>query len=137
MTSIEVTKRLAFPVEAMWTVIGDFSGIHRWHPQVCRLDLSWQARIRSLHYTCGVRVVARLEARNDRAHRYANVMVDGWRQVQACRSTLQARADGEPCLVTWSSDFDAPGDHSLAAEAAMRESFHTGLTALAGALGDA
>ena len=137
MTSIQVTERLAFPVEAMWALIGDFGGIHRWHPQVCRLDLSWQGRIRTLHYTSGARVVERLEARNDRAHRYAYVMVDGWRQVQACRSTLQARADGEHCLVTWSCEFDAVGAHGIRVEAEMREFFRSGLDALAGALGDA
>lgn len=135
MTSIHVTQRLPYSAEAVWALIGDFGGLHRWHPQVRRLDLSWEGRIRTLHYSDGSRAVERLEARNDAAYRYVYVLVDGSLPVQACRSKLEARADGAHCLVTWSSDFDALGDGEREAEAAMRMIYGAGLGALAVALG--
>jgi len=135
MTSIHVTQRLPYSAEAVWALIGDFGGLHRWHPQVRRLDLSWEGRIRTLHYADGSRAVERLEARNDAAYRYVYVLVDGSLPVQACRSKLEARADGAHCLVTWSSDFDALGDGEREAEAAMRMIYGAGLEALAVALG--
>ena len=135
MASIQVTERLHHPVEAVWALIGDFGGMHRWHPQVRRLDLSWEGRIRTLHYADGGRVVERLEARNDAAYRYAYVLVDGSPPLHACRARLEARAEGAHCLVIWSCDFDAPGADGPAAEAAMRSYYRAGLRALAAALG--
>ncbi len=135
MTSIQVTEHLPYPAEAVWALIGDFGGLHRWHPQVRRLDLSWEGRIRTLHYADGSRAVERLEARNDAAYRYVYALVDGWLPLQACRSRLEVRPDGERCLVTWSSDFDVLGDAERVAEAVMRTTYRVGLGALAAALG--
>ena len=70
MTHIHVTQRFPHPADVVWALIGDFGGLHRWHPQVRRLDLSWEGRIRTLHYADGGRVVERLEARNEAACRY-------------------------------------------------------------------
>ncbi len=135
MGSVQVTEHLAYPAEAVWALIGDFGGLHRWHPHVRRLDLSWEGRIRTLHYADGGRAVERLEARNASAYRYLYALVDGSLPLQACRSRLEVRPDGEHCLVSWSSDFDALGDAEGAAGAAMRASYRAGLSALAAALG--
>ena len=135
MTSIQVTEHLSYPAEAVWALIGDFGGLHRWHPQVRRLDLSWEGRIRTLHYADGSRAVERLEARNDSAYRYVYALVDGSLPLQACRSRLEARPDGAHCLVAWASDFDVLGDAERMAEAAMRATYRAGLGALAAALG--
>jgi mxaD protein len=135
MTSLHVTERFAYPAEAVWTLIGDFGGLHRWNPQVRRLDLSWEGRIRTLHYADGGRAVERLEARNDAAHRYAYVLVDGSLPVQACRSTLEVCADGEGCVVVWSCVFEPMGDGEHEAEVALRRYYDAGLVALAAAVG--
>jgi mxaD protein len=135
MTSIQVTERLPYSAEAVWAVIGDFGGLHRWHPQVRRLDLSWEGRIRTLHYVNGARVVERLEARNDSARRYMYVLVDGSLPLHACRSRLEALADGTHCRVTWYSDFDALGDGEQAAKSTLQQIYRCGLAALATAVG--
>lgn len=135
MTSIHVTEHLSTPAGVVWALIGDFGGLHRWHPQVRRLDLSWEGRIRTLHYADGSRTVERLEARNDSAYRYVYVLVGGALPLQACRSRLEVRPDGEHCVVVWSSDFDVLGDAEGLAEAAMRSTYRAGLGALAAALG--
>ena len=135
MTSIHVTEHLSTPAAVVWALIGDFGGLHRWHPQVRRLDLSWEGRIRTLHYADGSRTVERLEARNDSAYRYVYALVGGSLPLQACRSRLEVRPDGEHCVVAWSSDFDVLGDTEGLAEAAMRSTYRAGLGALAAALG--
>lgn len=131
MTSIHVTQRFDHPVEAIWAVIGDFGGLHRWHPQVRRLDLSWEGRIRTLHFADGGLAVERLEARNEASRRYVYVLVDGSLPLHACRSTLEVRPDGGRSRVDWSCDFEALGDGEWAAEHAMRQLYNAGLQALA------
>jgi hypothetical protein len=39
MTEVRVVQRLANPADLVWAMIGDFGGLHRWHPQVSRVDL--------------------------------------------------------------------------------------------------
>lgn len=135
MTSIQVTQRLAYPAEAVWSLIGDFGGLHRWHPQVLRLDLSWEGRIRTLHYADGGRAVERLEARNDAARRYVYALVDGSLPLQACRSRLEATAEGSQCLVIWATDFEVIGSGEAAIEAVMHRMHVDGLEALTAVLG--
>lgn len=135
MTSIQVTQRLAFPTDAVWWLIGDFGGLHRWHPQVRGLDLSWEGRIRTLHYVDGGRAVERLEARNDAACRYVYALVDGSLPLQACRSRIEARAEGQHCLVSWASDFEVIGSNAGEIEAVMRKMHVNGLEALTTVLG--
>ncbi|MFA6229162.1 MAG: SRPBCC family protein [Rhodanobacter sp.] len=136
MTNIQVTQRLPVPAEAVWALIGDFGGLHRWHPQVSRLDLSWEGRIRTLHYTDGSRAVERLEARNDLACRLVYVLVDGSLPLHGCRSRLEVQADGDQCIVIWSTDFEVLGSGEAAMEADLRRLQDVGLGALAAVMGD-
>ncbi|MHB1274155.1 MAG: SRPBCC family protein [Rhodanobacter sp.] len=135
MTNIQVTQRLPHSAEVVWALIGDFGGLHRWHPQIHRLDLSWQGQIRTLHYVDGGRAVERLEARNDTIYRYTYVLVDSSLPVQACRSKLEVQAVGAECMVIWSSNFEALGDGEGEVEEALRTVYTDGLGALATALG--
>ncbi len=134
MMNIHVAQCLPHAADVVWALIGDFGGLHRWHPRVCRLDLSWEGRIRTLHYDDGACVVERLEARNDVARRYAYVLVDGILPVQTCRSRLEVKAAAGGCRVIWSSDFEALGDAAGLAAATLRASYNSGLSALANAL---
>ena len=135
MTNIQVTQRLPVSAEAVWALIGDFGGLHRWHPLVRRLDLSWEGRIRTLYYVDGSRVVERLEARNDTIYRYTYVLVDSPLVVQSCRSRLEVHATGGACTVAWSCEFEAMGDSEGEVKQALGTIFTDGLAALATALG--
>lgn len=135
MTSIQLTQQLDHPADVVWALIGDFGSLHRWHPQVARLDLSWEGRIRTVHLHGGSRVVERLEARNDVARRYVYVLVDGSLPLHACRSTLEVCAEGSRCRVEWRCEFEPLGDGGPEAEAALRGLYGTGLGALAMVLG--
>ena len=131
MTSIHVTQRFEHPAEAVWAVVGDFGGLHRWHPRVRRLDLSWEGRIRTLHLDDGGRVVERLEARNEAAWRYVYVLVDGSLPLPAYRSTLAVHAEGQACRVNWSCEFEPLVDGGPGAAHLMQDLYGHGLQALA------
>ena len=134
MAEVRVAQRLANPADVVWALIGDFGGLHRWHPRVYGLDLSWEGRIRTLHYADGSRAVERLEARNDANRRYVYVLVDGALPMLDCRATLQVNARKHGCTVIWSSVFESVGAAESATGEALRRLYVEGLSSLAAAL---
>lgn len=134
MTEVKVVQHLANPAEFVWAMVGDFGGLHRWHPNVRGIDLSWEGRIRTVHYVDGSRAVERLEARSDASRRYIYVVVDGVVPVNNCRSTLQVRSSGAGSAVIWSCEFEPLGDGETSAIEALRTLYHDGLSALVRAL---
>ena len=134
MTEVKVVQHLASPAERVWAMVGDFGGLYRWHPKVCGVDLSWEGRIRTVHYVDGSRAVERLEARSDASRRYVYVVVDGEVPVNHCRSTLHVRTIAGGCAVTWSCDFEPLGDGETSAIEVLRSLYYEGLAALVPAL---
>ena len=134
MAEVRVAQRLANPADVVWALIGDFGGLHRWHPLVHGLDLSWEGRIRTLHYVDGSRAVERLEARSDASRRYVYALVDGALPMLDCRATLQVNPRKQGCTVIWSSVFEPVGAAEPAIEDALRHLYMEGLAALAAAL---
>ncbi len=47
--NIQVTRQLLVCAEAVWAMSGDFGRLHRRHPRVSRLDLSWDGQFRTLY----------------------------------------------------------------------------------------
>jgi hypothetical protein len=134
MTEVCVVQQLAYPADVVWAMVGDFGGLHRWHPQVRGLDLSWEGRIRTVHYTDGSRAVERLEARSDASRRYVYVVVDGKVPIQNCRSTLHVSHRKGGSAVMWSCEFEPLGDGEDSACEALQAHFREGLVALVSAL---
>jgi mxaD protein len=134
VTEVWVEQRLTNSADAVWAMIGDFGGLYRWHPQVSGVDLSWEGRIRTVHYADGTRAVERLEARSDSLRRYVYVVVDGRVPVNNCRATLHVSDREGGSLVSWSCDFEPLGDGEASACDTLRTMYHEGLVALALAL---
>jgi len=134
MTDLQVVQNLRHPADVVWALIGDFGGLHRWHPQVRGLDLSWEGRIRTVHYADGSRAVERLEARSDAMRRYVYVVVDGHVPVQNCRATLHVRSRNGGSAVEWSCEFEPLGDGENSASEAIQKLYREGLEALVIAL---
>ena len=135
MTDLQVVQDLCYPPDVVWALIGDFGGLHRWHPHVRGLDLSWEGRIRTLHYADGSRAVERLEARSDASRRYVYVVVDGQVPVQNCRATLQVKGRRGGSAVAWSCEFEPLGDGENSAAEAIQKMYREGLEALVASLG--
>jgi mxaD protein len=134
MTEVSVVQQLAYPADVVWAMVGDFGGLHRWHPHVLGLDLSWEGRIRTVHYANGSRAVERLEARSDASRRYVYMVVDGQVPVQNCRSTLQVSQRPGGSAVMWSCEFEPLGDGEHSASETLQTHYREGLIALISAL---
>jgi len=134
MTEVRVVQHLANPADLVWAMIGDFGGLHRWHPQVRGVDLSWEGRIRTVHYADGSRAVERLEARSDAMRRYVYVVVDGKVPVNNCRATLHVTDSESGSTVMWSCEFEPLGDGEASASESLQAHYHEGLRALVSAL---
>jgi len=134
MPEIQVAQSLSNPADVVWALIGDFGAMHRWHPAVSRLDLSWEGRIRTLHYVDGSRAVERLETRNDLMRRYIYAWVDGALPMRECRATLQVDAMEHGCRVVWSSVFEPMEAHEQDVYLTLQDLYSEGLAALAIAL---
>jgi mxaD protein len=134
MTEVSVEQRLANSADAVWAMIGDFGGLHRWHPQVSGVDLSWEGRIRTVHYADGTRAVERLEARSDSMRRYVYMVVDSKVPINNCRATLHVSDSEGGSLVIWSCNFEPLGDGEASACESLHTYYHQGLVALASAL---
>ncbi len=130
MAQVKVERPLAYPADALWALIGDFGGLHRWHPEVRQLDLSWEGRIRTLHFIDGTRAVERLEARNEEARRYVYTLVDGVLPVADCRASLEVLEQAHGCLVVWSAEFLPRGGTAGAAGQALQRLYSAGLASL-------
>jgi hypothetical protein len=101
---------------------------------VNRLDLSWEGRIRTLHYIDGSRAVERLETRNDLTRRYVYAWVDGALPMRECQATLRVDPLHQGCSVVWSSVFEPVATHEQDVLLALQGLYSEGLTALAMAL---
>lgn len=134
MPDIHVAQGLSSPADVVWALIGDFGALHRWHPQVHQLDLSWEGRIRTLHFVDGSRAVERLETRNDPMRRYAYAWVAGTLPMRECRATLQVDARDDGCVAVWSCWFEPEALHEQEVRMALRHLYADGLAALAAAL---
>jgi hypothetical protein len=134
MSKLRVERVLDCPADTVWALIGDFGGLHRWHPLVQRLDLSWEGRIRTLHFQDGSLMVERLETRNDPARRYIYAMVDGALPLHDYRATLQVQSREGGCLVSWSAVFEPLGVSPQAARGQLRRLYTIGLATLGDAL---
>lgn len=130
MAELEIVQYLVSPADSVWAMVGDFGGLHRWHPQVRGTDLSWEGRIRTVHYFDGTRAVERLEARSDAFKRYMYVVVDGRLPIDNCRSTLQVRQSGTGSTVIWSCEFEPLGDGESSAVDSLRTLYYEGLAGL-------
>lgn len=134
MTQVRVMQYLANPADLVWAVVGDFGGLHRWHPQVRGVDLSWEGRIRTIHYVDGSRAVERLETRSDAMRRYVYVVVDGRVAVDNCRATLHVTESKGGSTVMWSCDFEPLGDGEASASESLHAHYREGLMALVSVL---
>jgi hypothetical protein len=88
--------------DAVWTKIGDFCGIGKWHPAIEKCVLSADGKERTLSLKGGGTVVEKLEKRDDAAHSYTYSIVSGPLPVANYTSTISVAAAGTGSTITWS-----------------------------------
>ena len=126
-TSVRRSVTLAAPVQEVWAVIGDFHGLHKWHPDVTDSvrEHVGSEEFRALALASGARMLEHLEDHGGHSYRYA--IIRGPLPVEHFHATLEANDAGGNTTVTWSAVFEPTADDAEARVAAL---YDRGLEAL-------
>ena len=143
-SALEVTRSrvVAAPPAAVWSLIGGFCDIQRWHPQVTRCTLSSEtgAPVRALVAAGGLGTLIEIEtARDEAARRYSYRLVSGPLPVKDYAATLSVTPAGEGpdkdsskgATVTWTARFEAEGMTEAEAVADIVGVYEAGLAGIA------
>jgi hypothetical protein len=116
--------------EALWTKIGDFCGISKWHPAVEKCELSADGKTRTLSLKGGGTIVESLVKMDPAGHSYTYAIVSGPLPVANYTSTISVTADGAGSTVTWVGKYDAKGASDDDSKKAIDGVYDSGLKAL-------
>jgi hypothetical protein len=120
----------AASADAVWTKIGDFCGISKWHPAIEKCVLSADGKMRTLSLKGGGTVVEKLEKRDDAGHSYSYSIIDGPLPVANYMSTISVAKDGAGSVVTWSGKYDAKGASDADSKKTMDGVYQAGVDVL-------
>jgi len=132
MANVDMSITLPEAAGAVWEAIGDFDGLHRWHPAVASSERGEEKgrRVRRLSLQGGGQIVEALEGHDDKGRNYSYTILSGPLPVSNYRSELTVREDGvNRCTVRWSSRFDPVGGEQEAV-GAIRGVYQAGFDSL-------
>ncbi|WP_375454842.1 SRPBCC family protein [uncultured Methylobacterium sp.] len=134
--ALEVTRArvVAAPPAAVWSLIGGFCDIARWHPQVagCTLSREDGAPVRALVAAGGLGTILEIEtARDEAGLRYAYRLISGPLPVKGYAAVLAVTPIGRGAMVTWTATFEADGMSDAEAVADIAGVYEAGLAGIA------
>src|SRR5215813_10415783 len=127
-TSAKAGSKLS--ADAMWTKIGDFCGIAKWHPALEKCELSADGKTRTLSLKGGGTIVEALQKMDAAGKSYTYSIVSGPLPVANYTSTISVAADGAGSTVTWVGKYDAKGASDADSKKAIDGVYDAGLKAL-------
>ena len=135
-SALEVVRSrvVAAPPAAVWSLIGGFCDIARWHPQVTRCTLSSEsgAPVRTLVAAGGLGTLVEIEtARDEAARSYSYRLVSGPLPVKDYTATLSVAPIGSGATITWTARFEAEGMTEAEAVADIAGVYEAGLAGIA------
>ena len=129
-TSAKASSKLS--ADAMWTKIGDFCGISKWHPAFEKCELSADGKTRTLFLKGGggtiVEALVKMDAAG-KSYTYS-ILNSGPVPVANYTSTISVAADGAGSVVTWTGKYDAKGAPDADVQKAIQGVYDGGLKAL-------
>lgn len=130
---VSETKDSSQAASAVWSKIGDFCGIAKWHPALkgCTLSQKDGATFRLLDLGGGATVLEKLVARDDTKRSYTYSIIEGVLPVQNYLSTLSVEEAGAGSKIIWTGKFDAKGATDAEAAKVMSGVYKAGQDALA------
>lgn len=133
MAKVDMSLTLNASAEKIWSLIGGFDALPRWHPAVARSEESREGgkTCRKLSLASGGEIVEELERRDDKERAYSYRIVSGPLPVTGYRSELRVADQGSGrCTVRWSSSFEPSGAPEEKAAAAIRGVYQAGFDSL-------
>jgi hypothetical protein len=127
-TSAKASSKLS--ADAMWTKIGDFCGIAKWHPALEKCDLSADGKTRTLTLKGGGTIVEALVKWDAAGKSYTYSIVESPLPVASYTSTITVSADGAGSALTWTGKYDAKGAPDAKAQEVIQGIYDAGLKAL-------
>lgn len=128
------TRMIAAPPAAVWSIVGGFCDIARWHPMVSRCTLSTEngAPVRALAAAGGLGTLVERElVRDEAGMRYGYRLLSGPLPVKDYGATISVTPIGTGATVTWSATFEASGMSDADAVADIAEVYEAGLAGIA------
>ena len=133
--AIDVSESMdsAQAAAAVWTKVGDFCGIAKWHPAVknCTLSQKDGATFRLLDLGDKASVLEKLVSRDDAKRSYTYMIVEGVLPVQNYTSTISVTEAGAGSKINWVGKFDAKGAPDADAAKVISGVYKAGLAPLA------
>ena len=133
--AIDVSETMdsALSAAAVWTKVGDFCGIAKWHPAVknCTLSQKDGATFRLLDLGDKASVLEKLVSRDDAKRSYTYMIVEGVLPVQNYTSTISIAEAGAGSKITWVGKFDAKGAPDADAAKVISGVYKAGVAPLA------
>jgi hypothetical protein len=133
MASVDMSMQLNASAQSVWSLIGGFDALPRWHPAVATSNEVKEAgrTLRHLGLQGGGTIVEALEQRDDGARRYSYRIVSGPLPVRNYRSELAVEEQGpDRCRVRWTSQFEPDGAPEPDAVEAIKGVYRAGLDSL-------
>jgi hypothetical protein len=115
---------------AVWDYVGDFNGLHRWHPGVVKSTLEEGGKVRRLKLRNGSVNLERLLDHDDarRVSRYS--ITESALPLRRHAATIAVLGNERGCTVNWACEFESKGPPDAELEAIFRQIFAVGLANL-------
>ncbi|MDH3695208.1 MAG: SRPBCC family protein [Gammaproteobacteria bacterium] len=119
----------------VWAHIGDFGGLHTWHPAVTGTELTGSGTdvgdIRVLTLGDGAKITEELRGHSNEGMSYSYAILESPLPVANYESTIKVESTGDnSCKVMWSSTFDAKDVMDIEAIGTIDGIYTAGLDAL-------
>lgn len=120
----------------VWAHIGEFGGLHSWHPAVTGTELTGGGSdvgdMRVLTLGDGAKITEKLLNHNNDSMSYSYAILESPLPVANYESTIKIESTGDAsCKVIWSSTFDAKDAMDIEAIGTIDGVYTAGLDALA------
>ena len=116
--------------DAVWTKIGDFCGISKWHPAIEKCEMSADGKMRTLSLKGGGTIVEKLDKRDDAARSYSYSIVEGPLPVANYMSTISVAPAGAGSTISWTGKYDAKGASDAEAKKTIDGVYQAGIDTL-------
>jgi len=135
--SLSTSKETTLNASAsdVWAHIGEFGGLHTWHPAVTGTELTGSGMdkgdIRVLTLGDGAKITEELRGHSNESMSHSYAILESPLPVANYESTIKVESTGDnSCKVMWSSTFDAKDAMDIEAIGAIDGVYIAGLDAL-------
>jgi Polyketide cyclase / dehydrase and lipid transport len=112
---------------AVWTYVGDFNGLARWHPAIAASRLEDGGQVRRLALRDGGEFVERLLGHDDAQRSCSYSITESPLPVKRHAATIRVNATGKISTVDWRCEFESAGPPDADITTIFMQIFETGL----------